>query len=73
MIRSKRNKRKIDQIKTLSIVSTTIENPKNTINGEELIIPVEIESCMCLELISATDPMLYKSKGEITKRDCIKK
>lgn len=55
----------IGPVKALPMVPLTIENPEITLNGEELIIPVKMESGMYLELLSPTDCKLYGSRGEL--------
>lgn len=62
----------IGPIKAISTVSSTIENPVITINGEKIILPVVMESGMYIEFNSPSDCKLYGSKGELIQEILIK-
>lgn len=55
----------IGPIKALSMVACTVKNPTLIINGEKLILPVQMRSGSFLEFKANNDCMLYGPKGEV--------
>ncbi len=58
----------IGPVKAIPLVPTEIENPVITINGEEIIFPVKMESGMWLEFNSVSDCKLYGPQGELLQK-----
>jgi hypothetical protein len=54
----------IGTVKSLPMVSNTIENPSVTIGNETIVFPVKMESGMYIEFKSKNDCKLYGQKGE---------
>lgn len=57
----------VGPVKALPLVSGTIRNPVVTVNGESIMLPVEMESGMYIEFNSLSDCKLYNAKGELLK------
>lgn len=58
----------IGPIKALPMVACTVKNPRITINGKTLILPVEMTSGSYLEFGGGDDSILYGSKGEVISK-----
>ncbi len=66
--KDKRTKCIIGPIKALPMVTCTVKNPVVTVNGKEIVFPVEMQSGSYLQLNADNDCVLYGSKGEMIKR-----
>ncbi len=66
--RDKQAKCIIGPIKALPMVACKVKNPVVTINGREIVFPVEMQSGSYLQFNSSKDCILYGSKGEVLNR-----
>lgn len=57
----------VGAVKALPIVPVRIKNPSVMIKNEKIVFPVEMESGMYLEFLSASNCKLYGPKGEFLK------
>jgi hypothetical protein len=64
----KQTKCVIGPIKALPMLACTVKNPVVTVNDEEILLPVTMQSGSYLELDSKNDCILYGSKGEIISK-----
>lgn len=57
----------LSPIKALPLVSSTLVNPTIRIGGQTIVLPVEIPSGHCLELIETNQCKLYGPSGELVR------
>jgi len=58
----------IGPVKALPLIETKLTNPKITVAGQSITIPVTIESGCYLELDGSDDCILYGPQGEVRER-----